>query len=569
MSNIGKFQLPLIKGTDVFPETVQSPPVVRASVEFIVDPDRAYRPEVLEDRLKDAMATHSAALGNFVLTQRQNYTAGSVEFAKTRRSVPEYDVTYSNNQGRHELVNVHFRVDVRRKSEETVEEEEEDLMLVIFHDGNQISYAPMSELDSPNGTATRIILDQSNWGNEIIRTCQSQFADEYSAIYSGLNGLLSGAITSSNSYTLYDSNLVSNYKTDVFTKYEYPMMNGSGNTIHLPLETVSFNANKFTLVNKSIYTTPSGGALPSGRYSPFYISSSGDRHVGFQGINENTVGLYNSPIPVYIYSEAPTIDNEGYSEDNLETNPYAIARSELYDSGYLIYVFFPPRYKLNGSWISSATVELVGPNSFNYYGQHLNSKNTMSFQKLQNTNLNLTDISVNIEIDDLFPPTEDSYEPDEYITNIWGIYSASDQFEYSNIIPPRPEYVCQFLSPICWPPTSNEMPWHFKATIISKWRGYGIGYEWDSPRECELITPYGSFNTTSKTEIGLNERVDADYKSWLHISNKEHVLQGFELDDERYIFLNNEKVNSLLGVSANSIQSVLFDIPEEKIEEFK
>lgn len=243
MSEIGKFQLPPIRGTDVFPETMQSPPIVHMSVEYRTDPDRAYRPEVLEDYAKQAFAQHAPVISNYVLSQRQNYNAGVVPYMKHSQSHPEYDVSYSNNQGLHEIVTVNLRVDIARFEEEK-KKEEDPLMLMILHDGNTVSAIPMSALNNL-GTAMPVshICEQSFWGGseEPYMVTQVRVADHYSAICSELDISQDQVVVAMCAVTVQHDVADLSLKSSAFTE-DYPhVFNGSGNLFYTSKQNFSYD----------------------------------------------------------------------------------------------------------------------------------------------------------------------------------------------------------------------------------------------------------------------------------------------------------------------------------------
>lgn len=274
MSNIGKFQLPPIKGTEVFPATMQSPPIVRATVKFTTDPREPYNPEVLSDYVKDVLSEHSARLGHFVQTQRQNYNAGVVEFAKTKRSFPEFEVSYSNNQNRHEIVYVTLNVDIHRTGGKL--KKLDQMMLLVLHDGSKLSAIPMSALGTGNfDIAYRHECRGSFWGNDFFRVNQLRLGEKYSVIASELSLAEKQIVYTGGSAIIATDSFENSLQAYCdLQRGEVTPMNGSGDKIYLPDTTLTYDPLNDTL---SASGGDSGDAVSkSGEWSEYdWRTSSG------------------------------------------------------------------------------------------------------------------------------------------------------------------------------------------------------------------------------------------------------------------------------------------------------
>lgn len=266
MSEIGKFQLPPIKGTDVFPSTMQAPPIVRMSVEYPVDPDRPFRPEVLEDYARTVLANNLGQIEHFVLAQRQNYLAGIVEFTKTSRSFDDFDISYSNNQNRHEIISLKVRVPIRRKGGEELEQDQ--LMLLVLHDGNKLTAIPMGTLSTGNlKAAYSHECKNSFWGDYQYFVNQLPLGKNYSVIASEFNFQRRriNYIGSSLTVVTKDPKSVFRAQIDLPESSPFPM-NGSNDTFYLYKVSVDYDSLNHTLT-KSGMTTDGSAVSADGSWS--------------------------------------------------------------------------------------------------------------------------------------------------------------------------------------------------------------------------------------------------------------------------------------------------------------
>lgn len=613
-NNFAKFELPAVRGDQLWPNTMQAPTMVRASLSYDpVGDDLPHHAEMLTNYFHELVDNHTPEILNFLTTQRRNYQLGVVDFSSTQRSVGPLALHYTNMQGSLETLRIEgiissekfkeleeaFLAKVEFAEEEFLEptkqkrrEDEEPmtgLMMVVFHDGNKVSYIPMSSVGKPSGNASRVTLKKSNWGTDIVKVCQIQFSKNYSVIYSALSGLVNGILIASDWYYFADSNLINELPTRVSHKYEYPMMNGEGDRVYLPIDTVELDATGKILSSQHIvYTTRGASAFVSGRYSPFYISSTGLRHTEYAVLHDPlSQGSFMPPIRAYIYGEGDFADgllgkqsgvyNTGYDpESNNPTNPYNISWIDAIDlksGGDDVYTSIdgPLAYAIDGKLTTNDTVTPVPVTvgTVVYNGLMYDANLSVSFQRVK-PDRSVGDLFIDVYRHIYVPVTTDSYEIDEFNDYSYGPYARSTQYEYSNILGYNPsinntEYLNLQIIP--WPPTSGDLPWHLYTISKTVWGDptyvyiVGIGGS-------KLITPYGEIQTNMVAE-SFFVAYESSYKSWLHTSNKDHVLQGFEINGQRYMYLDDQQMTSLIGVPVDNIQAVLFDIPMEKIDQFK
>lgn len=571
MSSIVKFQLPPIKGTEVFPETIKSPPVIHASVDFLVDVEDPVAPEVLEDRAKNTLAENVGVISHFVHSQRQNFNFGIADYAKASRSYPGFDVSYTNIQNRQEIVTLKMYIDVRRQKR-LEEEGEDELCVVVFHDGNQISYAPMTELNNPVGTATRQILNQSNWGSDIIKTSQLKFSSDYSAIYSVFNGLTTGTIVAGTSFAITSSWLVDERLTVSDTRVEYPILSGNANRVFVSSADVQFNADG-SIEDFAEFGLPPEAGLS--KPAAFYISPDGTRYFGFY--DSQPYGL----LPAISFDGTSYAGEVYFVIDN--SNPYSQEAVLHSSDGPTASLEF---YYVNGAW---KLANFSGENSSSgdgifYYRADFRENFTTEGVILGyspylggSTSLNnVSEFSIPYNygrrgyfLYELIPNEGLRLEAASTITFNLGRYNYEGYTYRAN----NPDLIIDL------PPADGVSIIQFPyATAPENWSTvfYNVNYfglEPTGPKICELITEYGSlFSSWTPDPVSTSPSYPNElytiYRGWMHVSNGQHLIQAFVFDNQRYMYFNRGQITSLLGVPVDSIQTVLFDIPLSKIEQF-
>lgn len=603
MSSYNRFQLPPIKGTEIFPETIKTPPVVHASVEFIVDPDEAYNPEVLEDRAKAALAENSAQLGHFVQSQRQNFGAGISDYAKTSRSYPTFDVSYMNLQNRHEIITVNLRVDVRRQGAAAEEQEDDELMLLVLHDGNRLSAIPMSQLQSKNfDPSYTAVCDQSFWGNWKFTVNQLRLGDDYSAIASDIwlhEDTISsefGAVMIATDDTEKSLNA---YALDVYNQYP---MNGSGGTIYLPDATLFYDGQQLTRSGGD------AGSAVSADGSWSTVESDVVDYVNSVATDGGAVTVRSIPIS-YTTSTAT---------NSIQTNYWDFKASEGSTEGCDM-----------GPFVTSATQKSMS--------------SEQSFEFRSGGSYDGIDLGSRSAVAEVTPLTFGTV----YIVTVTKTYANSFAVVVRHWKPPRGDgaqytipcgggvSIYQYMSrtPDNWSESPSQIPadeglfcsvvvsgtdlctggyWfstdgsidacaqdfagnnHCAAcTLTNMTVSSGAGYTSTGTRvEQKLVGKVGggaAYNFpyavddkifyrivydgegTSHTPYGQSGGA-SDFIGYFNVSNGQHLIQGFTLGEQAYTMLDGDDVGAGLaaavGSDVSSINAIFMDIPLSKIKQF-
>jgi hypothetical protein len=531
-----------------------------------VDNENPVAPEVLEDRAKNLLTANGGTLGHFVQSQRQNYGNGITDFVKTTRSYPDFDVAYMNIQGRHEIITINLRVDVRRHG--VVEEEKQDeLCVAVFHDGNQVSYAPMSELDNPTGNASRRILNQSNWGTDILPTCQLN-----RGIYSPLANLSSGKIFLSDNYFVTTSELNSEIMTNgLISRGEYPIMNCRSGTVWVASATVNFDDDGgiISYFDEQI-------EIINGKEAPaFAIDGSGSRYGFITNASRVWDSFWRSDYNFDIDSLfSRVIPYAGYSEED-------VALSGQDNSVLVPGVYFTDDRRSSANWYyhkdRSSVIQRTMTSQTYGVGERISLdpgfawvvsgggsssySGPIPFCNYTNGVLDL-DFVLFSETGESFTAIYDEFETATpinlasttvYLTHTYGARTESSTYTKSNTGAENPARFYTF-GHLFFPYAVDGM--NYYATGSNNF----LDSDFD-PAYSTLVTPYG--------QVQLSQPAYKGYRGWAHVSNAKHLLQGFECEGLRYLYLDRGKITSLLGVPVESIQTVLFDIPRSKIEQFQ
>jgi hypothetical protein len=77
-------------------------------------------------------------------------------------------------------------------------------------------------------------------------------------------------------------------------------------------------------------------------------------------------------------------------------------------------------------------------------------------------------------------------------------------------------------------------------------------------------TPYGKF-TVSDTSANVGD--DKFFKPWLHVSNGNHCVQGFQIGDKTYLYYDGQDMTDMIDIDINNIQTIIMDIPWKRVLE--
>jgi len=584
-----KFELPAIKGTELWPKQIQAPANVRIGFEFparFASASKSYL-ENLAQRLMDQRA---GTISHYIQAQRRNYHLGVTEVAATHREIDGLFMAYNNIQGVHETVDLKFTVSeeqlqqLEKKSEfqnKLHEHNVDTLMCVVFHSGNQISYTPMSSLGRTGGVAQNRKLKQSRWGGEIIKACQMRLNKYFSIIQSGLADLTRGTVSRGDKFAITTSLLADEVTVSSDVRTEYPIMSGKEYTAYASNATVVFS--KIGAIKAAVFL-PDSSELPQyGASRAFFIAENGDRYSAFAAFSGGSievdinfdltgggagVGEENNPYSIRPaatdfrswrwYKNGERVSDDYYYKLNLwETGDPEAGPTGLvsYVSGVEAVQTNYPAITLEASG-GITPVDKISPITFNYQftgsiaseTHALLSAFTWTVLNEKYANYTFGPISGDYASKLTGPPlggnTTMVIEPN-YQTYV--SYIAFPYPRNSTRLWMMYKKIPYIRDPELW--SVNQQVWYIK----------------DEPPTGDLYTPYGVIS-------GKTWKVDESagaFSGWLQISNGKHMIQAFMYAGERYMYLNNNRVSSVLGVSLDAIQAVLFDIPLKKLNEFK
>ena len=123
------FQLLPIRGTEIFPDTIQAPPITRvfAKVDGFAGAD-----EAAVDRARTTLKDNTDGLTNFVSASRQNAAlSGLDQYGKRRQIGDDVAATYRNNQGT-EIFNIYVTVKPESKKTRPTQIEQEILISEVL-----------------------------------------------------------------------------------------------------------------------------------------------------------------------------------------------------------------------------------------------------------------------------------------------------------------------------------------------------------------------------------------------------------------------------------------------------
>ena len=611
-NNFAKFELPAIRGSELWPDAIRSPVVVRAALNYAATGDNAAQAaDVLTSYFHEVVDNHTPEILNFLVTQRQNYQNGIVDFASTVRNLGPITLHYTNMQSRMEVLKIEGDVSEEKFAElaekfaprsegyeerepslyEPPEEEErkypraDELLIVILHGGNKVSYAPMTALNDTAGVATRRTMRNSNWGTEIIRTCQISIGNDFGAIYSELTGITNRRFSRGTKYYITSSQLYEDRITESYPAAGIaPILNGSNMTAYVGSADVRFSTTgrirsfvdvPYELDDVNQDPIAPWAISPGGdRYSAFHLYIQWTESLGGIGVDLDSVGPGDS-------NERANYEGFWFSDQELNLPPG-----------------LPYWYKLNGSKVSympsgganaAGENDVPGANPF-YFWSHYDSSSSGGAGVPIMQQSGGAAIIGSTPFAWTYAFTSDGAgfytywplaEPDTItITEAGSTLSESASFDdksyahsvnYSGITgtwpinnpppsPPYPSYMNYLMVLIPFPyslpgrPCWKRISQHLQTASGSPVSSYISTYE----------TPYGESYSRGTFEPG-------GFTGWLNISNTKHLIQGYAFypnTSDRHMYLDGRKISSLFGVPVSDIQTVFFDVPQSVLDRF-
>lgn len=627
MSNPIKFGLPAVKGTELWPQQIQAPPVLRVSGVYtgrssitayrqndasytVLDNNYGIRQyqssrvvqikvdNSLIQRAADARLTaESALISNFALSQRRNFSLSPNNFSSTFRDYGNIKLHYTSINNLFEIITAEVAINEQdivntamSESDHKIKQEPGDdtLMCVVFSNGGVITYTRMDDLidNAENARGEERTLNESEWGSKIIPTCQVMIGPKFSAIYSQMQGFESGSMSYGDRYSITSCKLLEEREVESSPGSGIaPILNGSGMTAYVGGATINFNddgsINSFSKVD---YDKDESDNL----MAPWAISPGGDRYsaaqmFGTASVNtgvgvltsysennggDDSISEYsgffrhdpNRTVPgddafYYRNGSKVSVTPEGGAtaqgwNDPPGSNPFYSWANYAANESITINV---PAMVQNGAQCEIGSYTFTNSYSYTAEGsQFLTGLNPIAPVVYITVTSSSETYNDSVSFDGESFSESVSYQgwtgtkpylddapvvpwPDQMFHRLWLI-----PFPYN--LPGRPcwKQVTQFLSTFTGSPLDS-----FKVTYI---------------------TPYGDSITVPVYGVDIG-----GFVGWLNISNADHVLQAFALQkngDKRYMYLNGRKISSLLGVSVGAIQTVLFDVPLRRLNEF-
>lgn len=165
-NNFAKFDLPAIKGNELWPETIQSPLIVRPSLTYVPNEHEPPRAEAFTKHFQDIVDAKSPQILNFLMTQRRNYQLGSVEFASTVRQADPLTMHYTNIQGKHEILGLNGTITPAKYQAMQAAPQLGSRLIGRLMQGapyiQRKSYGTSSRRFNKNGTAIRMVIVNIN-----------------------------------------------------------------------------------------------------------------------------------------------------------------------------------------------------------------------------------------------------------------------------------------------------------------------------------------------------------------------------------------------------------------------
>lgn len=619
MSSIGKYQLAPIKGTDLFPDTIQAPPIVRASVQYQTENNEPIAPELIEDYARNIMTQNVGLMSHFVLSQRQNFRAGVAEVTQTQKYYPEFNLSYSNIQGKHEIIRVDMRMNIRRRplEDEIRRKDPDEVVLLILYETDKIATIPMAQLSSlGRSTASRRRLRRPRWSNFPHVVNQLRFTDQYSVVSSEI-GLTGEQIseTMGSLFVVHDDASLT-LRHDGSAGQAHKVMNGSGNTIYAGTQIFSYSTRygfRFEGSNGSEYpdALDAGGKPYINEPDEQAGSGSGTGRqyscsIGSWSVNHNAVSISvvdgkrtESSVPINTEGTFYTLTFSYTQSSELCGDVYATPVTNATTAGGIIYeisaqfdgiplgayTWTSESTTDTENWYILATIYYYGPITVSVEGSVVG----------QSTGGELT---VQVGSKGGAPAVSDPvmYEPLDCASavSVFDICAGGQGFGNPGSLEAAEECAQQVIANAstyfcgrCELGYSQEIQGSGSITnTFTTWTPHGaigrggiynfpyavrgvkfVWIQYGNELSRTIYTPYGNFT------LGPRDQFEG---AW-NIANGQHLMQAFTITregggDEFYVYLDGRRVDSiltsLLKTSPNSLNAAFMDIHLSKVREF-
>jgi hypothetical protein len=577
------FQLPTQKGTDLWPTTIQPPQSVK--VQVILPPGEwghldGQAAETVGQRMLNDFQN---PIRYFTQSQRHNYSLGVTALSNTEFAIPGLHIMYQNLYGMEEVrINLY-------PSPEMLKKKEDELCLLVLYESNKIAAILMKDLPKEGETPTSLSIKlkkellKSDWGPTSttdnwldLRSMVAQY--KYKGPRDTEIPVIMSPIKVGSDYELIrdTSYWVTTSKFDVFVDAETPAIKiksyteGDVSHFELPLigidETYSLQTAQkvFKYADKQI--KEDGAAVSAGDYT------------NPNQIDENLITPDAICGGTFYYAEPATIFNvkstwNFYSKSlntfQAHTVPTTTSPSYAYES-YILYATMPEN-TVTEIGTPALDVPNVPPQTFSAAGDFFQSvfKQVDGFDQLS-----IRAVPVSWTIDLL----ESGYHLD----------AVSDGYTYSGTS--AATYGSQFFQFIYQFPPSLSSSKCYQGLFEMGEAGGGR-----APK-ITVITPYETIETTRSISdpngVGYDQNIDM-IQPWLHLSNGEHVIQGFGyntgpfkyyngspdrfLPDPQYeeikVYCNKVEISEALALALETevekLRCLFMDIPLSEIKKFK
>jgi hypothetical protein len=585
-----KFELPVRRGTDLFPNVMHAPPVVRTVVHLRRKSYNTANFNKLITVAEELLQTQLGVILNFCNSQRLNHNAGIVDFTAKRREIRFGVIEYTHLNGV-ETVVLHLYP-------EAVEDEDEDeRCLLVAYDGWKLAAIPMSRLDAPprnidwSPIYTYSAIDEPYTPSETpgdrfyalskTRVCQYKLGPgNYSFIYGQV------IVWSEDENPGFDNNLVlgiSSATTNAFEKFLYFSkyisgvdnsfrFNGDGSTIYGCFDTFTIDQR-----NGDISATPRDIAFASLAH---FVYSDGSLDWG-AAVGDGSKPDPAGPDPEWSYFGRLTARTAGFPigvgawfADNMPVN-YSTTTPIPWVYGWWsaqnqisVNPLMVDNTLVTGS-LPATTTDTDG--SVTCQSLVFNQVGGVDVLGVRSEPITLTGT--------MYSPTSGSGHIPESTSVAFRNYSMS--FTSDGALLPVNPGVPRGAIPVTngeahgggrifspsWPPHTSQGDWtvywglYTQQVVDGSYRNVIV-----SRPDAEVSTPYGVYAGST------------DVSGWLHVSNGRHYFQGFSLDGSvtnagwRLWFDGVDVTKALpeaLGTDIKFVGMVLMDIPLRRIRQLR
>lgn len=514
------------RGTELFPDVMQPPPVVRLTV--IVD--HFVDDGLLRNHAINIIQNTKGTIMGFWNGQRQNHMLAGLTRWQKSLLIPTFGatllMTYVGAQGMNEMW---LKLNLSEYAY-SVPGGDDPLCALVLYSDHKVAAIRMDKL-AGGAPIYKAVLKKSSWGDELLPTSQLKLNKKYSVVYAPIE-IDKNVISKVNHYSLtttstQPANSLQHFAAG-FEKIAWtdvprdvsgvrPILNGSGNTYYSPTATFTVGKDGITAEQTADMQT-----VDENLGRPNVITADGTYYYGTYAAGHGGEAAFFGTTTEGRYGAPPT----AITVPPFAGIAYYTTKTQIFESHTEVV------YDFGGSFVPYSFAHELPFMVFSQSGG------------LDHLDVVFKNVSVSGQLSPLL-------DADEATLN--GV-----PISFSGHVPTGAGQLNPLVFPYSFGTSTSNMWWLFDDYPTLK---------------SALHTPHGKIFTFNDNIPGRSVWpvyfVD-NYvmTSWMHVSNGKNVMQGIKYMDHQYLWLNSREW-APAKIDVDTIQTVILDVPLSRITKLK